>query len=166
MRQVLTREFPTKFLGLVSIFQIWDFCGYSLNTPRYLKMGICYFFLWVFSPFDLKVQSPPRDPLTFSPYHVVLRLESGVTVIGVTPRRRLFLLILLIVDCSYEISLLRSLNFEVLQAYVISLQLDSFSGSLARNCVAASKHSERPARSLRRHGSISGRLCYHGWVEA
>ena len=71
MRQVPTREFPTKFLGLVSIFQIWDFCGYSLNTPRYPKMGICYFFLWAFSPFDLKVQSPPRDPPTFSPYHVV-----------------------------------------------------------------------------------------------
>ena len=32
--------------GLVSLFQIWDFCGYSLNTPKYPKMGIiCYFFL-------------------------------------------------------------------------------------------------------------------------
>ena len=30
-------------LGLVSLFQIWDFCGYSLNTLQYPKMGICYF---------------------------------------------------------------------------------------------------------------------------
>ena len=33
------------WLGLVSLFQIWDFCGYSLNTPKNPKMGICYFFL-------------------------------------------------------------------------------------------------------------------------
>ena len=33
------------WLGLVSLFQIWDFCGYSLNTLKYPKMGICYFFL-------------------------------------------------------------------------------------------------------------------------
>ena len=32
-------------LGLVSLFQIWDFCGYSLNTLKYPKMGIRYFFL-------------------------------------------------------------------------------------------------------------------------
>ena len=32
-------------LGLVSLFQIWDFCGYSLNTQKYPKMGIRYFFL-------------------------------------------------------------------------------------------------------------------------
>ena len=48
VRQVSTREFPTKFphdrLGLVSLFQIWDFCGYSLNTLKYPKMGIFYFF--------------------------------------------------------------------------------------------------------------------------
>ena len=31
------------WLGLVSLFQIWDFCGYSLNTLKYPKMGIGYF---------------------------------------------------------------------------------------------------------------------------
>ena len=41
VRQVPTREFPTKF----SLFQIWDFCGFSLNTQKYPKMGIRYFFL-------------------------------------------------------------------------------------------------------------------------
>ena len=38
VRQVPTREFPTKFPD-------WDFCGYSLNTLKYPKMGIRYFFL-------------------------------------------------------------------------------------------------------------------------
>ena len=32
------------WLGLVSLCQIWDFCGFSLNTLKYRKMGICYFF--------------------------------------------------------------------------------------------------------------------------
>ena len=32
-------------LGLVSLCQIWDFYGYSLNTLKYPKMGIRYFFL-------------------------------------------------------------------------------------------------------------------------
>ena len=46
VRQVPTREFPTKFPGWdLSHFQIWDFCGYYLNTLKYPKMGICYFFL-------------------------------------------------------------------------------------------------------------------------
>ena len=36
------------WLGLVSFFQIWGFCGYSLNTLKYPKMGICYFFLCLF----------------------------------------------------------------------------------------------------------------------
>ena len=40
VRQVPTREFPTKFPD-------WDFCGYSLNTLKYPKMGIRYFFLCV-----------------------------------------------------------------------------------------------------------------------
>ena len=47
VRQVPTRELPTKFppwLGLVSLFQIWDFCGYSLNTLKYPKMGIFLLF--------------------------------------------------------------------------------------------------------------------------
>ena len=35
------------WLGLVSLCQIWDFCGYSLNTLKYPILGICYFFLWV-----------------------------------------------------------------------------------------------------------------------
>ena len=34
-------------LGLVSLFQIWDVCGYSLNTLKYPKMGIRYFFLCI-----------------------------------------------------------------------------------------------------------------------
>ena len=33
------------WLGLVSLCQIWDFCGYSLNSLKYPKMGIGYFFL-------------------------------------------------------------------------------------------------------------------------
>ena len=33
------------WLGLVSLCQIWDFYGYSLNTLKYPKMGIRYFFL-------------------------------------------------------------------------------------------------------------------------
>ena len=33
------------WLGLVSLCQIWDFYGYSLNTQKYPKMGIHYFFL-------------------------------------------------------------------------------------------------------------------------
>ena len=34
-------------LGLVSLCQIWDFYGYSfINTLKYPKMGIHYFFLW------------------------------------------------------------------------------------------------------------------------
>ena len=33
VRQVPTREFPTKFPDWdLSHFQLWDFCGYSLNT--------------------------------------------------------------------------------------------------------------------------------------
>ena len=55
------------------------------------------------------------------------------------PGRRLFLLIPLIVDCPYGISLLRSLNFEVLQVYVISLQLDSFSDSVASKLCSSLK---------------------------
>ena len=31
-------------VALVSLCQIWDFYGYSLNTLKYPKMGICYFF--------------------------------------------------------------------------------------------------------------------------
>ena len=40
------------WLGLVSLCQIWNFYGYSLNTLKYPKMGICYFFLcgWIPSP--------------------------------------------------------------------------------------------------------------------
>ena len=33
------------WLGLVSLSQIWDFYGYSLNTQKYPKLGIRYFFL-------------------------------------------------------------------------------------------------------------------------
>ena len=36
------------WLGLVSLCQIWDFYGYSLNTLKYPKMGIRYFFLCLF----------------------------------------------------------------------------------------------------------------------
>ena len=32
-------------LGFVSLYQIWDFCGYSLNTLKYPKLGFRYFFL-------------------------------------------------------------------------------------------------------------------------
>ena len=34
------------WLGLVSHCQVWDFYGYSLNTLKCPKMGICYFYLW------------------------------------------------------------------------------------------------------------------------
>ena len=37
------------WLGLVSLCQIWDFYGYSLNTQKYPKMGIRYFFLCAYS---------------------------------------------------------------------------------------------------------------------
>ena len=40
------------WLGLVSLCQIWDFYGYSLNTLKYPKMGIRYFFLWTDWLFD------------------------------------------------------------------------------------------------------------------
>ena len=33
------------WLGLVSLCQIWDFYGYSLNSLKYPKMGIRYLFL-------------------------------------------------------------------------------------------------------------------------
>ena len=36
--QEISNQVP--WLGLVSLFQIWDFCGYSLNTIKYPKMGI------------------------------------------------------------------------------------------------------------------------------
>ena len=42
------RQVPTMqgtWLGLVSLCQIWDFYGYSLNTLKFPKMGIRYFFL-------------------------------------------------------------------------------------------------------------------------
>ena len=42
-KQGIPNQVP--WLGLVSLFQIWDFCGCSLNTLKYPKMGICYFFL-------------------------------------------------------------------------------------------------------------------------
>ena len=32
------------WLELVSLFQIWDFCGYSLNNLKYPKMGNLLFF--------------------------------------------------------------------------------------------------------------------------
>ena len=52
------RQVPTKFPDL--LFQIWDFCGYSLNTLKYPKMGIGYFCLWpsLFSEF-ISSFSPP-----------------------------------------------------------------------------------------------------------
>ena len=43
-------------MWLVALFQIWYFCGYSLNTLKYPKMGMCYFFLWTLPP-------PPIFPL-------------------------------------------------------------------------------------------------------
>ena len=39
--------------GLVSLCQMWDFYGYSLNTLKYPKMGIHYFFLWSYSHINL-----------------------------------------------------------------------------------------------------------------
>ena len=33
------------WLGLLSLFQIWEFCRYSLNTLKYPKVGTWYFFL-------------------------------------------------------------------------------------------------------------------------
>ena len=44
------------WLGLVSLCQTWDFCRYSLNTLKYLIMGICYFFLWRLLYFQVDVQ--------------------------------------------------------------------------------------------------------------
>ena len=42
-----------RWLGLVSLCQIWDSYGYSLNTLKYPIMGICYFFLCILSRFCL-----------------------------------------------------------------------------------------------------------------
>ena len=41
------RQIPIWELGweFVSLSQIWDFCGYSLNTLKYPKLGIRWFFL-------------------------------------------------------------------------------------------------------------------------
>lgn len=91
------------------------------------------------------MQSPPLGPIdVFTLSRGTLRLGyvwdmCGICEPGRWPGRRLFLLTPLIVDCSYGISLLRSLNFEVFQAYVISLQLDSFSGSVARKLCSSLK---------------------------
>ena len=41
-------------LGRVSLCQIWDFYWYSLNNLKYPKMGIRYFFLWVFRSFSTR----------------------------------------------------------------------------------------------------------------
>ena len=51
VRQVQTREFPTKFPGwdLSHSSKFGNFCGYSFNTLKYPKMGIGYFFLCVIS---------------------------------------------------------------------------------------------------------------------
>ena len=43
--QVIPNQVP--WLGLVSLFKIWNFCRYSLNSLKYPKMGIGYFFLWL-----------------------------------------------------------------------------------------------------------------------
>ena len=60
VRQVPTREKQVPWLGLVSLFQIWNFCGYSLNTLKYLKMGIRYFFLWKKKEREKKERQVPR----------------------------------------------------------------------------------------------------------
>ena len=54
-KQGIPNQVPS--LGLVSLFQIWDFCGYSLITLKYPKMGICYFFLCI--GFDAHKQTFP-----------------------------------------------------------------------------------------------------------
>ena len=49
------------WLGLVSLCQIWDFYGYSLNTQKYPKMGISYCFLCILSTkhFSKETNSAP-----------------------------------------------------------------------------------------------------------
>ena len=46
-------------LGLVSLCQIWDFYGYSLNTQKYPKMEIRYFFLCICPHLPIEVQTLP-----------------------------------------------------------------------------------------------------------
>ena len=55
------------WLGLVSLCQIWDFCGYSLDTLKYPKLGICYFFLCLYLfvfPFIFKFCNPSEVWIT------------------------------------------------------------------------------------------------------
>ena len=54
------------WLGLVSLCQIWDFCGYSLNTLKYPKMGIRYFFLCSWSLVLYKVSTDLSLPVSMS----------------------------------------------------------------------------------------------------
>ena len=46
VRQIPIWELGWEFPDWVSLSQIWEFCGYSLNTLKYPKLGIRYFFLW------------------------------------------------------------------------------------------------------------------------
>ena len=44
LRQVPGTWLGILWLGLVSLCQIWDFCGYSLNTPEISNIGNLLFF--------------------------------------------------------------------------------------------------------------------------
>ena len=46
------------WLGLVSLCQIWDFCGISLNILKYPILGISYFFLCT-QPFLVSSRNAP-----------------------------------------------------------------------------------------------------------
>ena len=61
------------WLGLVSLCQIWDFYGYSLNTQKYPKMGIRYFFLWLqLWSYQGTIYSVLRVATSFRPLQVLL----------------------------------------------------------------------------------------------
>ena len=49
VREIPTREFPTKFpvpkFTLPNLGFLWVF--FKINTLKYPKMEICYFFLWL-----------------------------------------------------------------------------------------------------------------------
>ena len=53
------------WLGLVSLCQIWDFFGYSLNTLKYPKWESLIFSCVQFQIFDLRVDALISVPLFF-----------------------------------------------------------------------------------------------------
>ena len=73
VRQIPTREFPTKFPGwdLSHSSKFGIFVGIFLNTLKYPKMGICYFFLWL----ETRLKNLCRTTAPFLSLHVLTMTE-------------------------------------------------------------------------------------------